>query len=230
MKQIIFVSYSRADIMYLKKVLEVIHLSYGYGSVWYDNQIKGGDNWWEVIKENIRNCKVFIFLISNDSLASNYCYKECKYAIKLEKPIIPILLRPKTELWGEFDKELVAYFKKTHYLDLSEMNAETIARLLGAISENLQNNISITKQVSVIEQNLGYHNPHDYDTPNKNQLDKNATKELELLLANYEDSLRIINNRISEFVSPTNVPLQLIRDKNKIEQIIVDIQNELEGD
>ena len=67
-------------------------------SVWNDENLRGGDNWNETIKEQLRNAEVILLLISSDFIASEYIWDvEVKSAIerhyKGEAKVIPIFLR-----------------------------------------------------------------------------------------------------------------------------------------
>jgi hypothetical protein len=86
----IFISYSskdRAQIVMLAGDLDMLS-----HSVWYDQDLTGGQKWWDAIMDNLRTSDVFIFGISPDSIASRPCQHEYTYAHALGKPIIPVLL------------------------------------------------------------------------------------------------------------------------------------------
>lgn len=89
----IFVSYSRSDRSFLDNFVPLIHKVYGNGSIWFDEDIHGGANWWQMIISEIKNCELFIYLISNESLESQYCQAELREALRLHKPILPIIVR-----------------------------------------------------------------------------------------------------------------------------------------
>ncbi len=61
-------------------------------TVWFDQELSGGQVWWNQILEAIRNCDVFIFVLSPDSLNSVACKLEYKYAAELGKSILPVLI------------------------------------------------------------------------------------------------------------------------------------------
>ena len=67
-------------------------------SIWDDRELRGGDNWDETIKEQLRNADIVLLLISSDFMASEYIWDvEVKSAIerhnKGEAKVIPIFLR-----------------------------------------------------------------------------------------------------------------------------------------
>lgn len=67
-------------------------------SVWQDKNIRGGDQWDDTIKEELRNADMILLLISTDFLNSNYIWNtELKYALQRQEEgkvkVIPIYLR-----------------------------------------------------------------------------------------------------------------------------------------
>jgi len=57
--------------------------SLGY-EVWFDDELSGGQNWWNRILKSIRECDIFVFAISKESLDSFTCKLEYKYAQELK--------------------------------------------------------------------------------------------------------------------------------------------------
>jgi hypothetical protein len=93
----IFISYSRVDKRVTKSLTEL--LSRSYDDVWYDTaRIVGGENWWAKILERIDVCDYFIFLLSPDSLNSEWCQKELTHAQNSKKRIIPVRIRDRTDI------------------------------------------------------------------------------------------------------------------------------------
>lgn len=58
--------------------------------VWFDEHLKSGREWWDEILERIRGCDGFLFLVTKESIESEACEKERRYARDLDKPILPI--------------------------------------------------------------------------------------------------------------------------------------------
>ena len=96
----IFISYSRADRQFLDRFVPLLRKVYGNSSLWYDDDIHGGVDWWEMILRKIADCELFIYLVSNDALASPYCQAELREALRLKKQILPVVVRPKTQYPG----------------------------------------------------------------------------------------------------------------------------------
>ena len=92
----IFVSYSRADHDRCVELVRRLRRIYGADNVWFDDEIHGGDDWWTLILERVAWCDVFIYLLSRESLESDYCKAELAEAERLNKTILPVLIRTKT--------------------------------------------------------------------------------------------------------------------------------------
>ena len=60
--------------------------------VWLDEQLSGGQLWWDEILGHIRTCDAFLFLVSPASVASEACLAEFGYAQDLGRTVIPIEL------------------------------------------------------------------------------------------------------------------------------------------
>lgn len=89
----IFVSYSRKDSPIAKSLTKHLRGDFGVDGVWLDDRIRFGQDFWEEILQAIGSCKVFLFLVSDDSLTSSYCMGELMEAYRLHKRIIPIFVR-----------------------------------------------------------------------------------------------------------------------------------------
>ncbi len=96
----LFIAYSRKDASLLdelKKYLQPIVLKYKL-TIWDDKEIDAGATWEHEIKKNLISADIFLFLITADSLASDYFHnKELAFAIERHKKgevqIIPIIMR-----------------------------------------------------------------------------------------------------------------------------------------
>ncbi|QUY41584.1 toll/interleukin-1 receptor domain-containing protein [Acaryochloris marina] len=60
-------------------------------TIWFDQELSGGQVWWDQILLNIRTCDLFVFVLTPESLQSTACLREYDYANQLGKPILPIL-------------------------------------------------------------------------------------------------------------------------------------------
>jgi len=88
----LLVSYSgkdRAAVQELITDLRQAHLS-----VWHDQALLGGELWWQDILRRIRECDVFLFALSKNSLADRPCLTELSYARALGLPVLPVQVGP----------------------------------------------------------------------------------------------------------------------------------------
>ena len=86
----VFISYSRAN---LELVSQLIQDLQDVGTdTWHDHLLTGGQRWWDNILANIRECDIFIFLLSPESWESEACKSELGYAMQLGKTIVPVLV------------------------------------------------------------------------------------------------------------------------------------------
>ena len=86
----IFISYNRGDEDKTKALVKDIE-ELGH-TVWFDQELSGGQKWWDKILESIRNCDIFVFVLSVEGLNSSACSLEYGYASELGKKILPILV------------------------------------------------------------------------------------------------------------------------------------------
>lgn len=86
----IFISYSRASQDVIKTLAQDFE-EFGH-KVWFDNELTGGQAWWEQILEKIRECDLFVCTFSPQALDSYACKLEWTYAHALGKTILPILV------------------------------------------------------------------------------------------------------------------------------------------
>src|SRR5687768_7601993 len=136
----IFVSYSRADSLFIDQFVPLLRRSFkGVHEVWYDDDIHGGANWWEMILSEINVSDLFIYLISNESLQSAYCQAEFREALRLQKVILPLLIRR-----ADFNlapDDIRPQLGSIQYIDISGRgikDTEKVADLNGSITKLLK--------------------------------------------------------------------------------------------
>ena len=79
----LFFSYARVDKPTANKLIELMQIH----EIWYDQRLYSGDNWWTTIVDQIERAEGFIYLISPDSLKSEYCNKEFLLAANQNKRV-----------------------------------------------------------------------------------------------------------------------------------------------
>jgi len=86
----IFISYSRQSKAVTKALVDDVE-ALGH-TVWFDQELSGGQAWWDQILSMIRRCDFFVFALDPAALNSVACKLEYGYAADLRKPILPILI------------------------------------------------------------------------------------------------------------------------------------------
>ena len=118
----IFVSYARADKPYCIRIIETLHAH----DVWYDQRLYAGQDWWKEILRRLDWCEVFLYLLSPDSVTSQYCRRELELALRLKRDIIPVMITR--------DTVLPENMRDWQYVDLSDnLTVENVSQLLNAI-------------------------------------------------------------------------------------------------
>jgi hypothetical protein len=88
----LFVSYSSQDRSAIDPLTAALRRA--RQQVWFDDDLGGGEAWWNEILEQIRSCELFIVALSNHSLESKPCQAELRYAKALQRPILPVRIGP----------------------------------------------------------------------------------------------------------------------------------------
>jgi formylglycine-generating enzyme required for sulfatase activity len=108
----VFISYSRKDLVFAERLSE--DLKAAGLEVWYDlSGLDGGTRWGREIQNAIEVCQIFVVVLSQNSVDSEWVEKEFMYANSLKKRIIPLLYQPcKTPMW----------FINLHFIDVQGEN------------------------------------------------------------------------------------------------------------
>jgi WD40 repeat protein len=87
----IFISYSRKDLAVAEKIINA--LTKDDLEPWIDwKSIPKGEAFESEIQQGIEKAEIFLFLVSPDSVQSDWCKKEIAHAVKNGKRILPIVL------------------------------------------------------------------------------------------------------------------------------------------
>ena len=123
----IFISYSRVDGALTSELVTRLRRINGAENVWFDESLHGGDIWWQAILTQIAQCDIFIYLLSRDSVDSEYCLAELNEARRLRKPVLPVLVRARTPIPPDLSV--------IQYVDMSSgITLDTITDLEAAIN------------------------------------------------------------------------------------------------
>jgi len=84
----IFLSYAHQD----RETVETLHdkLSIAHHNVWFDEDLRGGQQWWDAILERIAESDLVLFVASPDSFRSKACGLEVAWAAATNRRIMPI--------------------------------------------------------------------------------------------------------------------------------------------
>src|SRR5262245_20189245 len=86
----VFISYSRKSQDSATLLVQDLQ-SLGH-EVWFDQELTGGQAWWDQVLAKIRECEIFLFVLAPYALDSQACKLEYMYASDLRKIILPILV------------------------------------------------------------------------------------------------------------------------------------------
>ncbi len=94
----VFISYSSKDVETAKKIKRLLESPPRSVSCWMANDatITGGDDFRSRIAEAIRSCKVCLFVLSENSMKSDWCSRELSFAILENKPIYTVKIDDST--------------------------------------------------------------------------------------------------------------------------------------
>jgi hypothetical protein len=86
----VFVSYARRDRSTVDALLQDIRRA--RHDVWVDEELTGGQSWWDTILGTIRGADVFVVALSPDWLTSKACAAELHYAVACNRPVLAVMV------------------------------------------------------------------------------------------------------------------------------------------
>jgi serine/threonine kinase PknH len=120
----LFISYSSRDGAALAPVTAALRRAHLVA--WLDEELTGGEAWWNAILEQIRNCEVFIVALSKNYLESKPCQAELRYAQELDRPILPVQI-------GPLDSMRVNPLASVQVIDYQNPTIDTGIELISAV-------------------------------------------------------------------------------------------------
>jgi hypothetical protein len=118
----VFISYSHEDSAIANKIKGDLRRN-GI-SVWIDERIKPGDDaWLKQLAIAIREQHYFLFLMTRDSVSSEYCQWELDTAQSLKKTIIPVMIE---------QADVPITIKRLQYIDFRESYKDRLIKLIDA--------------------------------------------------------------------------------------------------
>lgn len=120
----LFITYAHENLTEVQQLVEI--LSAGGHSVWFDYQLLPGQDWKRELGEAIADCETYVYALTKASVMSDWCQWEFATAVRLHKPVVPVLL--------EADVAIPDSLQKLQYADLSRGAAPVaVAKLMGAL-------------------------------------------------------------------------------------------------
>lgn len=86
-----FISYSHKDAAAVQALAAIISEELGF-PVWYDTRLHGGDEYFSIIAEQILIYEYFIFVVSHNSVSSDFCTMELEFAKSEKRKILAVWL------------------------------------------------------------------------------------------------------------------------------------------
>ena len=93
------------------------------------SELSGGQAWWDQILASIRDCDVFVFVLTPEALISTACKREFGYAADLGKPILPVLVSA-----GVSTNLLPPALSQIQFVDYRNQNRDATIRLARAFT------------------------------------------------------------------------------------------------
>ena len=90
----LFITYSHKDIKAKDRLITYLAAMKREGliNIWHDNEILPGDRWRDSISKNLAESDVLLYLVSDNSLASENCNRELAEALNTNIRVLPIIL------------------------------------------------------------------------------------------------------------------------------------------
>lgn len=120
----IFISYAHIDIWQIQQLAAILRDA--QHEVWFDPDLKPGEEWKKRLADEIASCDVLLYALSNESVESEWCQWELEQAIQQKKRIMPVIVRPKTPV-----PQMLSHIQ---YIDFSRgPTPELVQRLLAGL-------------------------------------------------------------------------------------------------
>lgn len=137
----IFVSYARRDREAVDALLQDIRRA--RHDVWVDEELTGGQVWWDTILGTIRGADLFVVALSPDWLASKACAAELQYAIGCHRTVLSIMVSrvsPQMAPPVVADSQIVDYLQRTPDSAIALVTALASVPLAGPLPPSLPPN------------------------------------------------------------------------------------------
>jgi TIR domain len=124
----VFLSYSRADAEFVRKLSAGLRDG-GY-DVFYDEDLTGGQRWWDTLLDHVEQCDGFIPILSESYVESEPCRREASYAVALGKTMLPVTTGS-SQIPGRL---LLAEIAEAQWVSYDPLKPDTIWALVRALN------------------------------------------------------------------------------------------------
>lgn len=126
----LFISYARQDQERVRRLVDLLTAA-GH-EIWFDEALLPGQAWQEELTTAIRNNDAFVYMLSRESVGSDWCSWEFATAVEMGRPIVPILLDEGLALPDPLGRYQCADFTAPPE---SSAYATATARLIGGLQQ-----------------------------------------------------------------------------------------------
>ena len=121
----IFISYAHKERAFVEALYKP--LARVYQDVWFDHELTGGDVWWERIVKQINESDIFLIVLSDLWIRSDWSKREYDEAVLRGKKLLPIRIDA---------IQIPQSLEKLQYVDVlnGELNANNLPELYAAIN------------------------------------------------------------------------------------------------
>ncbi len=145
----VFICYDLRNIEMQKRVVNALVLR-GISTWVHSKDIQKGSDFELALREGIENSDNLLFLLSGDSLTSQYCQLELEHAQRLNKRILPILVENvKMDDYNTPSKEIV---KSLQWIDFANIKERSV--LTEVTNANVQDEVEARKSKSDFEKRM----------------------------------------------------------------------------
>ncbi|MGV1010135.1 MAG: TIR domain-containing protein [Dermatophilaceae bacterium] len=122
-----FVSYTRADSARIAKLVRGLQKL--RHRVWIDQELDGGQAWWDEVLSQIRAADAVVLCVTPNVLESIACSREVDYAEQLGKPVLPIMVQKTSP------ELLPPDLGRLQIVDFTEDNEDSAFSLVAALNK-----------------------------------------------------------------------------------------------
>ena len=97
-------------------------------NVWFDQELSGGQSWWDAILEQIRAADIVLAVVSSEALDSQACKLELQYAQAVRRHVIPVLVAADVDV-----ALLPPYLAQVQFVDRRTDSKQALLSLLRAL-------------------------------------------------------------------------------------------------